>query len=86
MTKLHKDVAEFMVQLAENSSITETEVISQIAMKTDELLSHLKTFALTKTMENKSVITLDTLRAEQLNPINENFWFNLAIAENMMML
>lgn len=40
MTKTHKDIAVFMVQLADNAS--ESRIIKDIAEKTQELLNQLK--------------------------------------------
>jgi hypothetical protein len=42
MTKTHKDIAVFMVQLAENESLSEQQVAREIADKTRELLNQLR--------------------------------------------
>jgi len=42
MTKTHKDIAVFMVQLAENESLSEQQVVREIADKTRELLRQLR--------------------------------------------
>lgn len=42
MTKTHKDIALFMVQLAENESLSEQQVAQEIADKTTELLNQLR--------------------------------------------
>jgi len=42
MTKTHKDIAVFMVQLAENDSLSEQQVVREIADKTRELLRQLR--------------------------------------------
>lgn len=42
MTKTHKDIALFMVQLSEKANIDEQQVIEEIANKTKELLGHLR--------------------------------------------
>lgn len=86
MNKTHKDLAVFIVQLAENSEMTEQQIIQEINVKTRELLTNLKSLASVKISEDKYVITLEMLRAKKLNPITENFLFNLAVAENIMML
>jgi hypothetical protein len=42
MTKTHKDIAVFMVQLAENESLSEQQVVREVADKTRELLRQLR--------------------------------------------
>jgi hypothetical protein len=42
MTKTHKDVAVFMVQLSENEGLSEQQVVREIADKTRELLNQLR--------------------------------------------
>jgi len=42
MTKTHKDIAVFMVQLAENENLSEEQVVREIADKTRELLNQLR--------------------------------------------
>ena len=42
MTKVHKDIALFMVQLSENSNMEENEIIEKIAKKTEELRSQFR--------------------------------------------
>jgi hypothetical protein len=42
MTKTHKDIAVFMVQLSENESLSEQQVVREIADKTRELLNQLR--------------------------------------------
>ena len=42
MTKTHKDIAVFMVQLADNESLSEQQVVREIADKTRELLNQLR--------------------------------------------
>lgn len=42
MTKAHKEIALFLVQLADRESVTETQIIREVAEKTQELLAHLR--------------------------------------------
>lgn len=42
MTKAHKEIALFLVQLADKESVTETQIIREVAEKTQELLAHLR--------------------------------------------
>jgi hypothetical protein len=42
MTKTHKDIAVFMVQLSENEGLSEQQVVQEIAEKTRELLNLLR--------------------------------------------
>ncbi|XP_046383798.1 DENN domain-containing protein 10-like [Ischnura elegans] len=86
MTKTHKEIALFMMQLSENPSISEQQVVREIAGKTGDLLAHLKSLATVSTSDGKPMVCIETLREKNLPPALENFLFNLAIAENMMML
>lgn len=86
MTKTHKDIALFMVQLSENPNLEEHEVISEVANKTKELLAQLKLLATITTPDGRKVISIETLREKNLAPALENFLFNLSVAENMIML
>lgn len=42
MTKTHKDIALFIVQLSENTNLEENQIVQEIAKKTQELLSQLR--------------------------------------------
>ncbi|KAG8222582.1 hypothetical protein J437_LFUL010425 [Ladona fulva] len=86
MTKTHKEIALFMMQLAENTTISEQQVVHEIAKKTGDLLAHLRSLATVNTSDGKPMVCIETLRERALPPALENFLFNLAIAENMMML
>lgn len=81
MTKWHKEIA-LLLTNAEN-----TEKMTDLYTKTSNLLSNLKSFAeASPTEEGQSMVTLDALRAKKLPAAMENFLFNLAVAENIMML
>jgi len=41
MTRTHKEIAFFLVQLAQNEALPERQVISSIATKTNDLLNQL---------------------------------------------
>ncbi|KAK7792192.1 hypothetical protein R5R35_005146 [Gryllus longicercus] len=86
MTKTHKDIAVFMVQLAERDNVQEQQVIKEIADKTKELLNQLMSLATVCTTEGKRMVSIETLRERNLPPALDNFLFNLAVAENIMML
>ena len=42
MTKTHKDIALFMVQLTEKKGFTERDVMQEISRKTKELIENLR--------------------------------------------
>lgn len=84
MTKTHKDIAISMVQMAENGEMSENEVAKEIYKKTQELLNHLKNFS-SVTTEDTQMITVNDLKSRNLHPSLENFLFNLAVAENLIM-
>nr|CAD7448130.1 unnamed protein product [Timema bartmani] len=86
MTKSHRDIAVFMVQLAGSEEVTELHLIREIADKTKELLEQLRTLATVKTPEGKLMVSIESIREKNLPPALDNFLFNLAIAENLIML
>ncbi|EFA10011.2 DENN domain-containing protein 10 [Tribolium castaneum] len=85
MTKTHKDIATFLVKLSA-SDLPETQVKQQILQKTKELLSLLKSLASVTTDNHVKMVTMNDLRAKKYHPNLENFLFNLAVSENMMIL
>lgn len=83
MTKTHKDIAMFMVQLAENPDISEVQVVKEISNKTQELLNYLRSLAADKTTDSVAITTED-IKTKNLHPAVENFLINLAMAENIL--
>lgn len=86
MTKTHKEIALFMVQLGENQSLTEAQIISEISDKTQDLLNQLKSLATVTTPESRKMVFIETFKEKNFAPAVENFLINLAIAENLIML
>lgn len=86
MTKTHKEIALFMVQLADNQSYSESHIISEIYEKTQDLLNQLKSLASVTTPEGRRMVSIETFREKNLPTAVENFLINLAIAENLIML
>ncbi|KAK6633045.1 hypothetical protein RUM43_012788 [Polyplax serrata] len=86
MTKTHKDIALFIVQLSENPNLEEYQIITEIAKKTQELLSQLRLLASVVTPDGRKVVSIETLKEKNLAPALESFLFNLSVAEKMIML
>ncbi|XP_003706599.1 DENN domain-containing protein 10 [Megachile rotundata] len=86
MTKTHKEIALFMVQLSENQSYTEAQIISEINDKTQDLLNQLKSLALVQGPDGRKMVSAQTLKEKNLPPAVENFLINLAVAENLFLL
>ena len=84
MTKTHKEIALFLVQLSENQSYSEAQIISEIADKTRDLLSQLTTIAKIDPLEKRKIISFRTIKEKNLTQAVENFLINLAIAENFV--
>lgn len=84
MPKIFKEVATTVVQLSEKDA-PEEQIISELSKKTSELLNLLNKLA-TVDAPNGKMITIEVLKAGNFSPAVENFLFNFAIAENMMML
>lgn len=79
MTKMHKSLATFLVGLS-TSDLSESQIQLQIAEKNSNVLDLLKNIS-----ENQ-MITISELKSKKYQPSVENFLFNLALAENIMML
>lgn len=86
MTKAHKEIALFMVQLCENDDESKGSVINEIAEKTQDLLSQLKTMATLETEEGKKILSIKSIRERDLPPAVENFLINLGMAEDLFPL
>ncbi|XP_011501316.1 PREDICTED: protein FAM45A-like [Ceratosolen solmsi marchali] len=86
MTKTHKEIALFMVQLCENQSLTEVQIISEIADKTQDLLNQLITLATVETPEGAKKVPIQSIKEKNLATAVENFLINLAIAENLLIM
>lgn len=86
MTKTHKEIALFMVQLCENQNYTEAQIISEINDKTQDLLNQLTSLATVQTPDGRKMISVEIFREKNLAPAVESFLINLAIAENLFML
>jgi hypothetical protein len=86
MTKTHKEIALFMVQLCENQNYTEIQIISEISDKTQELLNQLISIAAVQTSDGRKIVSIEIFKEKNLPSAVENFLINLAIAENLFML
>lgn len=86
MTKTHKEIALFMIQLSENQSYIETQIISEINDKTQDLLNQLKSLAVVQGPDGRKMVSAQSLKEKNLPPAVENFLINLAIAENLFLL
>ncbi|GFO07746.1 protein fam45a-like [Plakobranchus ocellatus] len=86
MGKLHKDIALLMVAKAEDDSLSDIDVITEIATKTQELLNNLKSLATLDEESGKPSLTLETLKERKMPPATENFLFSLAASEGFVKL
>lgn len=84
MTKTHKEIALFMVQLSENQSLSESQVISDIADKTKDLMNQVISLASYVTPSGKTSISISSIKEKKLSSAVENFLINLAVAENLV--
>ncbi|XP_050574871.1 DENN domain-containing protein 10-like isoform X1 [Bombus affinis] len=86
MTKTHKEIALFMIQLSENQSYVESQIISEINDKTQDLLNQLKSLAVVQGPDGRKMVSAQTLKEKNLPSAVENFLINLAVAENLFLL
>ncbi|XP_057334969.1 DENN domain-containing protein 10-like [Microplitis mediator] len=84
MTKTHKEIALFMIQLCEKTS-NESQIINEIADKTQDLLNQLKNIAATEDDTGKKILSIQTIRDRSLPNAVENFLINLATAEKIFL-
>lgn len=88
LCKTQKDLAKFLVKLSENE-LTETQVFHEIAEKTENIIRFVKnlgSLALpTSSGTQIKMVTMDDLKNKNYSPALENFYFHLAVAENIMM-
>ncbi|KAM4730356.1 DENN domain-containing protein 10 [Anableps anableps] len=81
MGKLHKDIAQVIVQSAEDAERSDSQVIKDVSIKTKEVLTNL--LALADACED-SKLTLEVLKQHHFPPATENFLFHLAAAEQLL--
>ncbi|KAL7306892.1 hypothetical protein TKK_0001052 [Trichogramma kaykai] len=86
MTKTHKEIAMFMLQLGENQSFSEAQIISEINDKTQDLLKQLTSLATVKTCEGDMKVPIQAIKGKNLSTAVENFLVNLAVAENLLIM
>lgn len=86
LTKFHKEFAKQLNLMANTKEVTEQEVLNEINKKTEEVYLQLKSLTTINTTDNKCMITLEELRSKKFNSNLENFLFNYALAENMLIL
>lgn len=84
--KLHKEIAMFMVQCAENVELSNQQVIKEISEKTKELLNNLKSLSVPDEETGKPHITLELLRSKKMPKTSENFLYSLSVCEGMVKL
>lgn len=83
---MHKEIAMLMVELSKDTQTADIEIEMALSDKTNDILVQLKTLGTIETENSEKLISLDNLRSKKLNINLENFLFNLALAENIMML
>ncbi|XP_056616143.1 DENN domain-containing protein 10 [Triplophysa dalaica] len=81
MGKLHKEMGHFILQAAEHPDCTDAQVIKEISVKTEDILSNLMSLA---DEEENSKLSLETLKKCHYPPATENFLFHLAAAEQLL--
>ncbi|CAG7829547.1 unnamed protein product [Allacma fusca] len=84
MTKTHKDIALFMVQLTEKESLTERDIMQEISRKTKDLIDHLRSVG--SEVDGRVVVSLDQLKKKEYSSQLEAFLFSLAQVENLAVI
>ncbi|CAI9620842.1 unnamed protein product [Staurois parvus] len=83
--KLHKEIGQLMVQSAEDSDKTESQVIKRICVKTREILSILSSLSQETADRDRPTLNLEQLQQKKFPPATENFLMHLAAAEQMLL-
>eukprot|EP00062_Callorhinchus_milii_P017861 gi/632970704/ref/XP_007901798.1/ PREDICTED: protein FAM45A [Callorhinchus milii] len=86
MGKLHKDIGQLIVQLADDPDKSDSQVIKEISLKTKEILTNLASLASASGENRKPTITLEVLKERRFPPATENFLYHLAAAEQMLQI
>lgn len=86
MTKTHKDIAMLLQQLSEEPGLTEEQLVEQLNSKTNDLLTFLNSLSTTTADTGKQMVTIESLRSKNFNKNLENFLFNIAVAENIIIV
>lgn len=84
MTKTHKEIALFMVQLCENLLYSEVQIVDEIGEKTHDLVTQLKDLVTVEDFDGRKSVNLKLIRGRNLSQAVENFLTSLAIAENLI--
>lgn len=83
MSKMHKEIAMFMVRQADNEDVADQDLVRDVAAKTQELLSNLKR-AMSCGRNRRQVVSFQKLKELNFAPALENFYWNLAVAEGLV--
>ncbi|KAK3913197.1 DENN domain-containing protein 10 [Frankliniella fusca] len=86
MTKTHKEIAVQLVQLAARDDIAEAQIVKEVADRTSDLLNNLKSLSNVTDPEGRAMVSVEELRKRGFAAPLENFLFNLAVAENIIIL
>ncbi|XP_044730939.1 DENN domain-containing protein 10-like, partial [Chrysoperla carnea] len=88
MTKTHKEIALSMVQLSQDTNVSDYDIECILSDKVDDIITQLKSLGTVDVNngDNEKFITLEHLRSKKFNANIEMFLFNLALAENIIML
>ncbi|XP_055976952.1 DENN domain-containing protein 10 isoform X2 [Sorex fumeus] len=84
MGKLHREVAQLIVESAEDPEKSDGEVIQDISQKTREVLAILMPFSEASGDGGKRVLNLEALKQRRFPSATENFLCHLAAAEQML--
>ncbi|XP_034255662.1 DENN domain-containing protein 10-like [Thrips palmi] len=86
MTKTHKEIAVQLVQLAAREDATESQIVKEVSDRTSDLINHLKSLSSVTDADGRAMVSVEELRKRGFAAPLENFLFNLAVAENMIIL
>nr|XP_018668351.1 protein FAM45A [Ciona intestinalis] len=83
MGKLHKDIAKKMLEICENESSSNKQLIMGIDEKTTELLDKLRSLG-SETGAGKTIIKPEDVRSKNFHTTTTGFLINLAISEQLL--
>jgi len=83
MTSIHKDVCDFLMEVAEDPNKNDQELIKGLTLKTKDLLSKLETLKVKDESDGNSYIDYKTLQSRKLPANMDRFLYAVATAEGM---
>lgn len=85
MGKIHKEIAMYMVEAADDETVSQRDFLKTMMAKSDLLLEGLNKLATpSEDDESRLVVSIEAIRARKMPKAMHAFLYNLAVAEGMV--